>query len=283
MDLEGKVAIVTGAWSMRGIGRACALRLARDGADVVVSDIARSEDRMGEDERAAGWKGVFDVAREIEVTGRRAKAILCDITDAAQVESLVKDTVGAMGRVDILVSAARAFMAGSESRGIVDTSEDEWDRIMAVNLRGPMSCARFVAHHLVEAGHGGSIINISSLAGKQPLATAGVYSASKAGLNMLTKVMALELASKNIRVNAVCPGIVLTNRYSAAEEQLAKGEGITHDEWRQRWAEERARGIPARRVAMPEDIANVVSFLASENGDYLTGQCLNVAGGLIMD
>jgi NAD(P)-dependent dehydrogenase (short-subunit alcohol dehydrogenase family) len=283
MSLEGKVAIVTGAWSMRGIGRSCALRLARDGADVVVSDIERTEDRMGEDERSAGWNGIFDVAQEVEAIGRRSRAVLCDIADAAQVESLVRETVEAMGRVDILVNAARAFMAGAESRTVVDTPEDEWDRVMAVNLRGPMSCSRFVALHLLEAGHGGSIINISSLAGKQPLATGGVYSSSKAGLNMLTRVMALELGPKDIRVNAVCPGIVLTNRYSANEERLAKAEGITHDEWRRRWAEEQAKGIPAGRVATPEDVANVVAFLASDDGGYLTGQCLNVAGGMIMD
>lgn len=282
MQFAGKVAIVTGAWGMKTIGRSCALALAREGCDVAVSDIERPADRIGDDERAAGWLGIASLAQEIEGMGRRARAIPCDITQPAQVEALVSETVRSLGRVDILVNAARAFM-GAEQQPVTDIDESQWDWVMAVNLRGPMTCTKFAAREMIKAGRGGAIINISSLAAKLPSAGGAPYNTSKAALNMLTHISALELATKGIRVNAICPGVVYTNRVSSTDTRRAKEMGISYADYRAQWVKDRARAIPLGRVAEPDEIAAAAVFLASDASSYMIGQCINVDGGMVME
>lgn len=282
MELTGKVALVTGAWGIRSIGRAIALKLASEGADVMVSDIQHPPERLADEEVRRAWRGIDDVADEVRAMGRRAAAIPCDLADEHQIEALVAGTVRELGSIDILVNAARAFMK-RERLGTLDMTEEEWDWIMTINLRAPMTTSKHAARAMIEAGRGGSIVNISSMGGKRPMAVGSAYATSKAALNMLTKSMALELIPHGIRVNAICPGVVATSRVSPDEKRQAEAEGISYEAFRQRWLEERGQTIPVGRTATPEDIADVALFLASDASRYMIGQCLNVDGGLVME
>ena len=279
MRLQGKVAIVIGGGGMKTIGRASALRLAKDGCDVVVSDIQRPPETVQEDERRVQWKGIQSVAAEIEQLGRRSQAIYCDITQVDQIEALVRETVAAFGHLDILVNSARAF---TESLSLLEMDPEKWDRQMAVNVRGPLLCTKYAARQMVKQGNGGCIINMSSAVSKRASPGGGVYPTTKAALNMLTQVSALDLAQYGIRVNAVCPGVVFTNRYSPGDAQRAQTAGIPYDEYRQQWAEEKRKDVPLGRLAEPEDVADVVAFLASDDSRYMVGSLVDVNGGWMM-
>jgi 3-oxoacyl-[acyl-carrier protein] reductase/meso-butanediol dehydrogenase/(S,S)-butanediol dehydrogenase/diacetyl reductase len=283
MGLEGKVAIVTGAWGMQTIGRANALRLARDGADVIVSDIIRPPDLLGEGEKEAGWEGIHSVAREVEALGRRSKAIVCDLTDPAQIENLIGETVSSMGRLDILVNGARAFQ-DPPRLGLLELTWSGWDHVYAVTTRGPMITTRLAADQMIKQGGGGTIINMTTMGAKKALLVGIAYASAMAAVNHMTRLAALELAPHGIRVNAVAPGVVATNRFSTEDVRKAKEQGITTPEYRRQWLDQRARDIiPLERVATADDVANVVSFLASEDGSYMVGQIVNVDGGVVMD
>ncbi|MCL0102205.1 SDR family oxidoreductase, partial [Dehalococcoidia bacterium] len=266
MSLQGKIAIVTGAWGMRSVGRSTAQRLARDGADVIVTDIMRPNDNWGWGEREANWAGIESVAQDVRDLGQRSEAIYCDVTKPKEVESLVAETVRLFGGIDILVNTHRALSGSGNpgDGGLLNITEEAWDWTMAVNTRGPMTTSRFVAKEMVKAGKGGSIIHISTMGGKIPKPVGIAYPVSKAGLNMLTHVMAVELAPYGIRVNAVSPGVIDTNRSTPYEEKLAAAEGISYPEYRQRWLDGRAQTIPIGRVSTPDEIASVVAFLASD-------------------
>lgn len=272
------VVVVTGAGPMGGIGRAVARHVARLGADVVVSDIDRPDERVGPDERRQRWRGLPDVADEVHALGRRCVAVRCDITDRSEVDALMA-TATALGPVTGLVNAARAFMR-HEQRPVVDVDEEEWDWVLAVNLRGPMSCSAAAARVMVDAGTTGSIVNVSSLAGAQASPGGAPYCSSKAALDMLTRVMALEMAPHGIRVNAVAPGVVATNRVSVEDLRRAADEGIDVEQYRRRWLAERAGTIPVGRVADTDDVASVVGFLLSPASRYVTGERIDVSGGL---
>lgn len=272
------VVVVTGAGPMGSIGRVVARRVAELGADVIVSDIDRPIDRIGPDERRRGWRGLDDVAEEIEGLGRRSRTVRCDITDRVQVDALMAAAAD-LGPVTGLVNAARAFMR-HERRHVVEMEEEDWDWVLAVNLRGPMSCSAAAARTMAAAGTAGSIVNVSSMAGTQASPGGAPYCTSKAGLDMLTRVMALELAPQGIRVNAVAPGIVATNRVSVEDRRRADDEGIDVEEYRRRWLEEAAGTVPLRRVADPADVASVVGFLLSPASRYVTGERIDVSGGL---
>ena len=170
-----------------------------------------------------------------------------------------------------------------ERLAVMDMTEEEWDWIMSINVRAPMTASRHAARAMIAAGEGGAIVNISSMGGKKPMAVGAAYATSKAALNMLTKSMALELIPHGIRVNAVCPGVVATSRVSPDEKRLAEAEGIPYEEWRRRWLEERGRSIPIGRAATPEEVADVVYFLVSDLSRYMIGQCVNVDGGIVME
>ncbi len=249
---------------------------------MVVSDIPHPTERIPPQAARVNWQGIEAVRAEIETIGRRSRAVECDLTDEAQITTLVETTLRTMGRIDILVNAARAYTSSSV-RGVAETSEADWNAIMAVNVRGPMSLSKHVARAMIEAARGGSIINISSIAAKRPSQRNAAYSASKAALNMLTRVMALELAPHGIRVNAICPGTINTTRVRAEEVDVARGKGLSYEQYREEWLAEKAKAIPMQRVGTPEDVAGVVYFLASEMSSYMTGQCLSVDGGEVMD
>ncbi len=273
-----RVAIVTGANGMRGIGRAVALRFARQGLDIALVDIRRTQAELPEAEAAAGWRGIESVREEIEAAGARAICIWADITDPAQVQAACERTVAELGAIDVLVNNARAGI-GRDRVPVVELDVAEWDRVVAVNMRGTLLLAQAVARHLVARGAPGHIINMSSLSGKRGLAKHAAYCATKFAINGLTQVLALELGPNDITVNAICPGMVDTGRPSLGESLLAGKEGISIAEAARRNLDQRAAGTALGRVASADDVAGMAAFLISADARHITGQAINICGG----
>ncbi|GMU79364.1 MAG: oxidoreductase [Acidimicrobiia bacterium] len=268
LPLEGRVAVVTGAGRMRSIGRPLAVELARAGCDVVITGSGRSPDTFPADEQAAGWRDIASVAEEIEAAGRRALPVVSDVSDAAAVEALAERVVTEMGRVDIVVNNAGAAR-GADRVPVVDVDLDVWRHVIDVNLHGSFYMSRFFGRQLISQGDGGSIVNISSIGGKLLPPNTAAYAASKAGLQALTASMAREVATHGIRVNAICVGIVDTSRLDDVPRGPAFDEMVR-------------RNVPLGRPGTGEDIANMVIFLASDAGAWITGQSYNVDGGQVV-
>ena len=275
--LNGKVALVTGAGGEHGVGRAIATRLAQEGADVILNDIVENP-YAG---RRVGWGGIPEVVREIEALGRQAMGILADVSDAAQVDSMVRQGLERFGRIDILVNNAGS-RPGPDRVPVVDLDEDAWDTVQRVNVKGTFLCCKAVAREMIDRGQGGKIIIISSTAGKRGVARYAAYCASKFALIGFTQSLALELAPHRINVNAVCPGSVDTERLDYMAAALAP-EGESAEEYRAQMVQQRTLRTPLGRVALGSDIARTVAFLASSECDYLTGLSISVAGGSQMD
>ena len=276
-DLNGKVAVVTGAGGRHGIGRAIALRLAEEGADVVVTDIQRSTDRMREEDRQAGWRGLPSVVEEIEDLGRQSIGLFSDVTDSAQVADMVQQTVNRFGKIDILVNNAGS-QPGPDRVLVVELGEEAFDEVMRVNVRGTYLCSKAVAIHMIERGGSGKMIVISSGAGKQGIARYAAYCASKFALIGFTQALAHELAPHNINVNAICPGLVNTERVDFIAAALA-AEGESAEEHRALMVRSRAEAVPLGRIAEAGDIARMAAFLSSSESDYMTGLSISVSGG----
>ncbi len=266
--LAGKVAVVTGAGRMRSIGRPLAVELARAGCDVAITGSGRSPDTYPADEQEVGWRDIDSVAEEIEALGRRGLPVVSNVADAADVERLADRVVRELGRVDIVVNNAGAAR-GADRVPVVDVDLHVWRHVIDVNLHGSFYMSRSFGRRLIEQGDGGSITNISSVAGKLLPGNAAAYAASKAGLQALTAAMAREVASHGIRVNAVCVGIIDTSRM----DDIPRGEP---------WDELIRRNVPLGRAGTGVDIANMVIFLASEPGAWITGQSYNVDGGQVV-
>jgi meso-butanediol dehydrogenase / (S,S)-butanediol dehydrogenase / diacetyl reductase len=279
-NLSGKVAIVTGAGGRHGIGRAIATRLAREGADVVVSDIARAQEAIRPQDRQAGWQGLPSVVAEIQELGRQAMGLVSDVTDNAQVDEMVRQTLDRFGHIDILVNNAGS-RPGRDRVPVVELEEDAFDEVMRVNVKGTYLCSRAVARHMIDRGGPGKIIVISSGAGKRGIARYAVYCASKFALVGFTQSLAQELAPYRINVNAICPGLVDTERVDFIAAALVP-EGQSAEEHRALMIRERNSRVPLGRVAVGEDIANTAAFLASGESDYLTGLSISVSGGAEM-
>jgi NAD(P)-dependent dehydrogenase (short-subunit alcohol dehydrogenase family) len=247
MRLEGQVAIVTGAG--QGIGRAIAKTLAGEGAAVVVNDIDL--------EKAS------KVAEEIKSQGGRALSIKADVSNKEEVNSLVEQTLDSFKRIDILVNNAGT----AKLTPTVELTEAEWDSTVDVDLKGQFLCSQAVAKHMIKQKRG-KIVNIASLAAHIGTPGLAAYSASKGGVVQLTKVLAVEWGKHNITVNAVSPGLTMTELVEAVfKERPDVFEGVER--------------IPLKRLAMPEDIANAVLFLASPESDYISGQVIAVDGGAL--
>lgn len=253
MRLEGKVAAVTGAAS--GIGKGIALRLARDGAAVALSDIDEA--------------GVRAAANEIaEETGARTLGVHCDVVLRESVDSFVQAAVEKFGRFDVMVANA-GIAIGVRA---IDTTEEQWERTMAINGRGVMLSNQAAARQMIAEGHGGAIINLASIAALNGISpTLMAYCASKGAVMQLTKCFALDLAANGIRVNAIAPGLVDTPIWGKMLQQPQILElGMR---------ESMANSVPLGRMATAEDIARMAAFLASDDADYITGQIFAVDGG----
>ena len=247
MRFTGKTAIVTGAG--QGIGRAIALGLAKEGADIVVNDI--------------NLELAHKVADEIEVTGRRALAIKADVSNSAEVSQMVKETIDNFKKVDILVNNAGI----DKVMPAEEMTEDVWDAQVNTNLKGPFLCSQAVGRQMIKQKQG-KIINIASLSGHYGSHGQAAYCASKAGVILLTMVLAVEWAKYNINVNAVSPGITRTALIEKLEKESPK------------FVEGRLKRIPIRRFIEPEEIASVALFLASSESDAITGEDIVVDGGV---
>ena len=280
-DLDGKIALVTGAAGRRGIGRAIATRLASEGANVVVSDVSPSIGTIRADDRKVGWRGLESVAAEIEEMGRESLALFADISDSAQVDGMVGQALSKFGRIDILVNNA-AFRPGRSRVPIVDLEEEAFDEVMRVNVRGTYLVSRAVARHMTARGGGGKIINMSSVMGKRGVALYATYSASKFAIIGFTQAMAQEMAQHRVNVNAICPGLVDTERVDFAAAAQAP-EGMSAEEYRAMLIADRASRAPMGRIAQGEDIARMAAFLASSESDYITGLSISVSGGSEMN
>jgi 3-oxoacyl-[acyl-carrier protein] reductase len=263
--LTDKVAVVTGAGRMRSIGRPIALELARAGCDIVLTGTGRSPDRYPDDEKAAGWRDIESVAEEGRALGRRAITAVSDVSDLGAVEALAASTMEQLGRVDVIVNNAGASR-GEDRRPVLEVDPDVWKNVINVNLTGAFLMSKVFGRILVESGRGGSIVNISSIAGKLLAPNNAAYAASKAGLQALTASMSGEVAAAGVRVNAICPGIVDTARL----DDLGRGET---------WEQVVQRSVPLGRAGTGADIANTVVFLCSDQGAWVTGQSWNVDGG----
>jgi meso-butanediol dehydrogenase / (S,S)-butanediol dehydrogenase / diacetyl reductase len=279
-DLSGKVAVITGAGGRHGIGRAIATRLAQEGADVVVTDIERSLEAIRPEDRQAGWQGLPSVVSEIEAMGRQALAVYSDVSDGSQVDDMVNRTLERFGRIDILVNNAGS-RPGRDRVPVVELEEDAFDEVIRVNVRGTYLCSRAVARHMISRGGGGKIIVISSGAGKRGIARYAAYCASKFALIGFTQSLAQELAAHHINVNAICPGLVDTERVDYIAAALAL-EGQSAQEHRALMIRERNTRVPLGRIAVGDDIAKTAAFLASSESDYLTGLSISVSGGAEM-
>jgi 3-oxoacyl-[acyl-carrier protein] reductase len=247
MNLEGKTALVTGA--SRGIGREIALELARQGANVAVN-YAGSEAKANE------------VTDEIKALGRDAFSIQCNVADGDSVQAMVKETISHFGSLDILVNNAGI----TRDNLLMRMKEDEWDDVINTNLKGVFLCTKAVSRQMMKQ-RSGRIINISSIVGVSGNPGQANYVAAKSGVIGLTKTSARELAARGITVNAVAPGFISTDMTDELSEDVKS---------------EMLKGIPLSRFGEAKDIAKVVSFLASEDSSYMTGQTLHVDGGMVM-
>lgn len=273
-DLSGNIAIVTGAGGKRGLGRSIAIRLAREGADVIVIDKYRIPPR--DKEISEGWKGIDSVYDEIIALGRNAMALTCDITQSREVDQMVQAVVSKFGKVDILVNNAGIDIYAS----ILDMSDELWATHLNVNLTGTFYCSRAVARDMIRRKAGGRIINIASMLGKTGMGDfQSAYCASKFGVIGFTQSMALELASYRILVNAICPMLTETGIHDENCKNIAEKENISFEEANKRIHDSVRAQVPLGRLGEPEDIANMVAFLSSSEASFITGQSINVNGG----
>lgn len=268
--LSGKVALITGAGRKKGIGYACALRLAEEGADVAIADLAAAPgDQIYKEDAKNELEAV---AADIAASGVKSLAVEVDVTDVESVAHMIEQVKSVFGRLDILVNNAGTAM---DPAPLVLTDPEGWRRTIEINLTGTMLCCRAAAPLMMNNAEGGKIINMSSRAAHRGAIWIHAYCASKAGVIGLTRSMALELAPFKICVNALCPGDIDTElkRWGWEKEALVKGKTV--DEI----AEEAAKATPLGRIGTPEDVAAAVAFFASPDADYLTGEILNITGG----
>jgi len=261
MDLDGKVAVVTGAAS--GIGRGVSLVLADEGASIAIADL--------------NLEGGQKVAKEVEAKGRKSVAVSLDVTEPESIAQAVAKIVEELGQIDILVNAAGVVGGPNWSANDLSSWED-WDLTFQINTRGLAKMSEAVAEHMVER-KGGKIINIASVVARQGSPTVVAYSASKAGVVSITQGMALRFAPHNINVNAICPGLLWTPMWQDIARRYKSEDPSLADVSEREIFERSAGRNPMKREQTPEDIGYLAAFLASEKSRNITGQAINVDGG----
>jgi 3-oxoacyl-[acyl-carrier protein] reductase/meso-butanediol dehydrogenase/(S,S)-butanediol dehydrogenase/diacetyl reductase len=266
-ELAGKTAIITGAGRMRSIGRPIARMLARAGANIVITGTGRRPDDYPDDEKSAGWRDIESVAEEVCRAGAKCLPLVSDIRNEQAVDELVKSAVAEFGRIDIVINNASAAR-GPDRLPATELPLAIWRKVFATNVDGTFLLSRTAARRMIEEGHGGSIVNISSIASKIAAANMAAYASSKAAINALSRSMALELAPHQIRVNALCPGIIDTFRM----DDLGRGE---------KWKSFVKSMIPLGYPGDGSECAEIVLFLVTDHGKWITGQAINVDGGTV--
>jgi NAD(P)-dependent dehydrogenase (short-subunit alcohol dehydrogenase family) len=256
--LAGKVALITGGGT--GIGREIALTFAANGADIAICGLDAAP--------------LEHTSAAVAAAGRRALAVRADVAREGDVTGLVEEVVSTLGAVDILVNNASIV---GQVAPVSELDLETWAQALAVNLTGAMLCSREAVRQMRRQGSG-NIINISSNVARRGIANRAPYVCSKWALNGLTQTLALEVAEFGIRVNAICPGPVMTDRLRGAMERMAEEQGISFDELHAEWVAD----SPMKRFATAEECANVAVFLASDDSSAMTGQALNVTAGMLM-
>jgi NAD(P)-dependent dehydrogenase (short-subunit alcohol dehydrogenase family) len=269
--LQGRVALVTGAGRKGGIGEAVAKRLAQDGAHIVVGDICVPPTELAH-AGSGRWEELETIAGEIGDLGVRSLPIRVDVTDAESVEAMIAATRNAFGRLDILVNNAGAAIGPSP---VLQMAEEAWRRTLEINATGTFLCSKFALPLMIGGGRGGRIINMSSLAAERPKPYVSAYAASKAAVVALTRSMAQEVAELGITVNAVLPGDVDTALKQWGLQLESMVTGLPYEEV---MAAAVAK-VPLGRFAVPEDVAHLVAFLASDEASFITGQAYKLTGG----
>ena len=280
VGLGGKIALITGAGGMRGVGRATALKLAEQGADLALTDVHREAEDLPPAEVRLEWKSIDSVSEEVTALGRRCLPVYADLGSPEDIEGLVAQVLDRYGRIDILVNNARAVI-GRDKVPVTELEDEVWERFLNINTTAVFRCTKLAARDMINRGQGGRVINIASNAGKQASAGGAAYSSSKFAVLGLTQASALDLAPYNITVNAVCPGPVNTDRMSYWERDQAQQRGISQEEFRAQIVANSGQSTPLGRIAEAEDVANMVGFLASDEAGFITGQAYNVNGGLL--
>ncbi len=267
-ELDGKVAIVTGAGRLRGIGRAAAVELARLGADVVVTGTGRHPDSYPPDEQAMGWRDIESTADQIREQGRRALTLIVDVINREHVQMMVDRTLETFGRVDILINNA-AFPRGSDRVPILDLDPDIFQKVLDIKVTGTYLCTRAAVKHMIAQGDGGKIVNLSSTAGKRGSANTLAYNAGNFAMIGMTQSMALEFGPHGINVNCVCPGAVDTYRMDV----LGRGE---------RW-QQMAATTPIGRNGTDDEVGAFIVYLCTTAASWIHGQSININGGTVFE
>ncbi len=269
---SGKTAVITGSGREKGLGQAIAIKLASEGANIVVSDIGRSRDKATEDIHIGSTDAMEAVAEDLRKYGVNVTTCVADVRVQTDMQALAAHAVAEHGSLDIWINNAGI---GYIMSSIFDVTEDDWRAVIDVNLTGCFWGLQAAAKVMVDQKSGGRIINIASQAAKSGFPFAQAYCASKHGLVGLTRSASIELGPENITVNNVCPNHVTTGLGAWQNKFTSEALGLTEEEYLQRMRDK----IPMRRVGMPEDTANAVAFLCSDDAGYITGESLNVSGG----
>jgi len=275
-SLKGKVAMVTGAASKRGMGHAIALRLAKEGADVVVTDKFASPKSMFPGDET--WGGLDEIVGEIEAIGRKALAATMDVNVSQEIDTVVEKTLKQFGKIDILVHAGA--IRGPVGVPVVDLAEKDIRAIMDVDLVGSFLICKAVVKDMIARGEGGRIVIFCSSAGLKGVPGSAAYAAAKWGTIGLTKSLALELAKHHINVNGINPGMIVTNLRDESFTKMAEADGITWEEARKRDHDALGNFIPWGRLGTAEEAADLTYFLVSDLSNYITGEAIVLGGGV---
>lgn len=271
-ELQGKVAVITGAGRHKGLGEAMAKRLAAEGCKIVITDLGAAQGDHMPSSAIGTSDEMQQIVDEIKQSGGEASAFPCNVLKPEEVQAAVKFAVDTYGSLDIWVNNAGI---GYLMKPILEMDVNEWDSVINVNLRGTFYGIKFAAEQMVKQGNGGKIINIGSQASKSAFAHASAYTTSKHGMNGLTRVAAQELGPEGINVNQICPNHVTTGLGAWQNSHFSEVTGKGHDKYMQDMRDR----IPMGRPGLQEDIAKACAFLCSEQASYITGECMNVSGG----
>ncbi|HJM89950.1 MAG TPA: SDR family NAD(P)-dependent oxidoreductase [Dehalococcoidia bacterium] len=267
-ELDGRVALVTGAGRLRGIGRAAAVALARLGADVVISGTGRDPSTFPDDEKAVDWGDIEGTAEQVRAEGRRALPVVFDVTEQEQVSGAVLEAVREFGRIDILVNNA-AIARGEDRVPLLDLDPALFQRVVDVKVTGTYLCTREVIRQILKQDEGGKIVNISSVAGKRGTENTLAYNAANFAIVGMTQSLAREFGPHGVNVNCVCPGAVDTSRMDSVRPDDRPVRAKASD--------------PVGRWGTDEEVGDFVAYLCTEAASWIHGQSININGGSMME